>query len=417
MQRDLQLFFKNDHRAASFFRILCFAIFLFNLVWGYYFIHFYPELYENLMLRYVVSLSFFLLFVTSFLSDFVLKNIYRLFLFPSLLAATEIIFLAYMTNFDLHYSMGIVLVLYGVSIGCFTPGLFHFYSISVLIGSLFASLSYQTPNSLTFALSAITSYTCLLFAMSIRFHLLKQIKKNAKLIEQQQKEIIQTEKRAALGRMASGLSHEINTPLSVALGSLELIDKIDPHHQLESYLGKVRGACLRIQNVIQKLNSFTRETTYNMTTQMSVQELVDSSLIFYQSKILNYGIRFECSIQNGDTFIICHPNQIIQVLLNLIDNAIEACTLSKEKWIKVASYNLEGQVVFKISDSGSGINLNHANKIKDPFYTLNENAYKSGMGLSIADSIIQVHKGELFYDVSQSSSTFVVKLPISQIEI
>ena len=77
------------------------------------------------------------------------------------------------------------------------------------------------------------------------------------------------------------------------------------------------------------------------------------------------------------------------MLLNLIDNAIEACTLSKENGLK-ASYNLEGQWILKLATLDLGINLNHANKIKDPFIHSMKNAHKSGMGPSIADSIIQV---------------------------
>lgn len=124
------------------------------------------------------------------------------------------------------------------------------------------------------------------------------------------------------------------------------------------------------------------------------------------------GIQF-ILIPYDDVSIVCKASQISQVLMNLINNSIDALTAMNEKWIKVTIIDEEKFLIIRIIDSGKGID-EIADKIMDPFFTTKPTGKGTGLGLSISKTMMKDQGGDLLYIPKQDNTTFELRIPIEQ---
>jgi two-component system CheB/CheR fusion protein len=228
--------------------------------------------------------------------------------------------------------------------------------------------------------------------------------------------LVEKSQLAVLGEVAAGVSHEVNSPLMIFSYSLHQLKR----HLKEDHLDKERISTLiekmtrmieRISNIVNALKVYSVAPNDDKFEQVDLHEVIDESLTLCNSKLSTLGIKIVNEQVDCDIICMAKKSQISQCLLNLVNNAIEACEDLPDPVIEINTFIKESYGFIAISDNGIGVSDEVMSKIMHPFFTTKEIA--SGLGLSVSQGIARGHKGELFLDRSKSASTFVLKLPLA----
>ncbi len=225
-----------------------------------------------------------------------------------------------------------------------------------------------------------------------------------------------TAKMSALGEMAGGIAHEINNPLSILKGFVDLMQKNLTRGQFDAdvfrgYLEKSSSTINRISRIVQSMKRVSRETSQDNMQLASLNSLIEESLDFVQEKFRYNSIELKKTLLPDDIQVLCRPVEISQVLLNLLTNAFHA--LPQGGWVQISAEKTSSHVRILISDSGKGIPKDIRDKIFQPFFTTKDIGKGTGLGLSISRTMMQNHNGSLYLDESKSETTFVLELPLS----
>lgn len=226
-------------------------------------------------------------------------------------------------------------------------------------------------------------------------------------------------KMAALGEMSAGIAHEINNPLTVIqarafqLQQLSEINKLDKDkvNQISESISKTAD---KIARIIKSLRSFARDGSNDPMDLLSARSVVEETLEFCRSRFNGQGIDIIIDGLPEEIEVECRIVQLEQVLLNLLNNAFDAILKLEKKWVRIDGVETDAWVEISVTDSGTGIPAEIAEKIMMPFFTTKEVNKGTGLGLSISQGIIRSHGGELFYDPSSSHTRFVIRLPKNQ---
>ena len=231
--------------------------------------------------------------------------------------------------------------------------------------------------------------------------------------------LTQSAKLESIGLMASGIAHEINNPLTIISASNQRIKKknakssIDEIHQveIEKDIKKIEDTVKRISTIIQGLTSFSRNSSADPFEFVLVEKLIEDISNFTQSRLKFSETQL---LIEGDFFnkeIFCQKIALSQVLINLINNSIDAIEALEVKWIKI-KFNFEESVMsIHVIDSGKGISQKIQENIMSPFFTTKEAGKGTGLGLSICSSIIKNHNGKFFLEPNTVNTTFTIELP------
>ena len=211
--------------------------------------------------------------------------------------------------------------------------------------------------------------------------------------------LIQSEKLAAVGRLATSISHEINNPLEAITNLLYLIattDNLPP--DLTSYINTAQSELSRVCQIATQTLRFHRQAV--RATHVTAEELVTAVLNLYQGRLSNSSIRVEASYETSST-ILCFENDIRQVLNNLIANAIDAMRQSGGRLVVRAhdiTDHISGRTGIRITiaDTGHGMPPAVRARVFEPFYTTKD-LNGTGLGLWISSGIVNRHQGRLTF--------------------
>lgn len=246
---------------------------------------------------------------------------------------------------------------------------------------------------------------------------LREIKKIQALNELQRVTMISNAKMAALGEMAGGMAHEINNPLAIISGHTMILRKMQTFGELDdtslgNSLLKIDDTCQRIAKIVKGLRAFSRDTANDPKVEISIYKIIEDTLDLCQQRLTNNSIKLTIDIKN-EFNILCRPVQITQVLLNLLNNAMDAINHQKDKWIKIKVQTLGEKLIVTVTDSGNGINASVVDRMMEPFFTTKDPGKGTGLGLSISKGIIEDHGGHLRYETYQGHTQFQIELPVS----
>ena len=240
----------------------------------------------------------------------------------------------------------------------------------------------------------------------------KQVEERTKKLKEMQDSLIQSEKLASLGKMAAGIAHEINNPLtSILINSHLLLEKTDDDPYTKESLNLITEETSRCSSIVKGLLEFSRQNPPKKEP-ADINMLIanTSALLENQFKFQNIEVKkdFDSNLPN----VKIDTSKIRQVLWNLMINASEAMPDGGKLIISTSLSENEKKVVIKITDTGKGIPKENINKLFDPFFTTKESG--SGLGLAVTYGIIQQHQGSIKADSEVGrGTTFTVVLPIS----
>lgn len=222
-----------------------------------------------------------------------------------------------------------------------------------------------------------------------------------------QGKLIQSEKLNALGRLAAGLLHEVNNPLNFAFATFQLLEReqaiVDDEYAKE-LMADIRTGMERISAIVKDLKTFAYPETTDLKATFKLQTAVESAMRFTAAKTRGVDIKIEFR----DVALVGSQSHIVQVMVNLLENAADAMQVITErpKEISIQSKYLDnGRIQVIFTDNGPGIPEDIKDKIFDPFYTTKDVGAGMGMGLSICHTIIENHEGILAVESEKDSYT------------
>jgi C4-dicarboxylate-specific signal transduction histidine kinase len=243
-----------------------------------------------------------------------------------------------------------------------------------------------------------------------------ELAKTNQLLKDQQKIMAHSAKMSALGEMAGGIAHEINSPLGIITVRANQLERLLSRDQLSPEIIKreaqlIASTALRIGEIIKGLRAFAREGDKDPFEIVSVKAVIHDVLVLCQTKFKNYDIDLRINYGPDDLKIECRPVQIGQVILNLLNNSFDAVSALKEKWVLLEVAEQNNFITFSVTDSGGGISKEILPRIMEPFFTTKEVGKGTGLGLSISKGIAESHRGTLYLDTEAPNTRFVLGLP------
>ena len=226
-----------------------------------------------------------------------------------------------------------------------------------------------------------------------------------------QEQLIQSEKLAGIGILASGIAHEINNPLSGVIGMAELCMGEENPQEIKNCLTDILNCAQRIGEISKGLRSYSRIAKDGSQTLVDINEVLENSL-----KMVRLGIKTD-SVEVIKKFqpvekIEANVGEIQQVFSNLITNALQAIN-GKGGMLTLSTRSLKDTVEVKVSDNGMGIPEKYLNQIFDPFFTTKNPGEGTGLGLNIVYRIVTKYEGTIDVESKvDAGTTFTVKFPI-----
>ncbi len=234
-------------------------------------------------------------------------------------------------------------------------------------------------------------------------------------LERSQHQLIQAEKMAAVGRLTASIAHEINNPLQAIENSLHLaLHPSVNEEQRRTYLELADQEVKRLVQIVMRMLDFYRPAN-NVLQLINVNRCVSDALALAHKKLQHAHIEVISRLSNDIPPVRGVANQLVQVFLNLIINAIEAMPDGGTLWIGSAYQSETEQVVIAFRDSGPGIPPEVRAHLFEPFHTTKPTG--TGLGLTISYGIVERHQGTLEVESPPGGgATFIVKLPRAQEE-
>jgi two-component system NtrC family sensor kinase len=224
------------------------------------------------------------------------------------------------------------------------------------------------------------------------------------------RQIGQSEKMASVGRMAAGIAHEINNPLTGLLTFIHLLqDEKDLSKKGREYLEVMFNETTRMRETVLGLLNFAHEPS-SKREPLDINEVIRQGLKLLRSQKGFKGVVIEENLANGLPRVHGDANQLEQVLVNLSLNACEA--MAAGGTLSISTSGSEAEVSVAITDTGCGIKDEHLEKIFDPFFTTKPAGKGTGLGLSVSYGIVRQHGGTMEVNSKEGKgTTFTIVLP------
>jgi PAS domain S-box-containing protein len=233
-----------------------------------------------------------------------------------------------------------------------------------------------------------------------------------------QEEILRMDRLVSLGKLSSGIAHELRNPLAgIKTTAQALSEEMSKEDSRREYLNRITKEIDRLNDLLKTFFSFAKPQKLNLVD-CSVKDVINEIIPFLFKEIADQGVRFVEAYHPELPKIKVDKNQMYQVFLNLFLNAIQAMPNGGELKIEVnptISYSQDGPgqnfIKVVISDTGKGIPPNIIHRIFDPFFTTKPKGI--GLGLSITYQIIKKHGGTIKVESKlEKGTSFIINLPV-----
>jgi two-component system NtrC family sensor kinase len=244
----------------------------------------------------------------------------------------------------------------------------------------------------------------------------KKVNERAEEMKKIHSQLFRSEKLASLGKLAAGVAHEINNPLTGILTNssllLEDLEMDDPRREDVDVMVK---ETMRCREIVKRLLDFAKQSKPQKRL-ANINALIENIILLVRNQTSFRNITIEKQLTDDIPDVLVDPDQIQQVFINIILNAAEAMTKGGTLKIRSTLTSDRQSIVVSFADTGAGIPEPVRERIFDPFYTTKEHG--TGLGLSISYGIIEQHGGTIAVDsVVGKGSTFTIQLPVVSTEV
>ncbi len=234
--------------------------------------------------------------------------------------------------------------------------------------------------------------------------------------------LFQSEKQAAVGRLAAGVAHEINNPLTGVLTFTHmLLRRLDINEDIRADLETIARETDRVRKIVKGLLDFSRQTMLDQVP-TDINELVRATIGLIENQALVKGIKLQFKPEKRLPVRTVDKNQLQSVIMNMIINAFDATqpegvvTVSTNLAVSASKTEKKG-IEIVISDTGCGIPPENLDRLFDPFFTTKEVGQGTGLGLAVSYGIIERHGGTIHVQSEVGKgSTFTIWLPLEKID-
>ncbi len=254
-----------------------------------------------------------------------------------------------------------------------------------------------------------------------------------------QAKLVQTNKMTSLGFLVSGLAHEVNNPNNCIKLAAHILSKswddikpiLENHYQEEGdfaiggqlfslmkdimpqHISSITANSRRIEGIIKNLRDFAQKGVSNLNYEVDVNMVISLSASILNTQVKQHTRHFKLALEEGLPAVRGNPQQLEQVIINLVMNAIQALPDMGKKVLVATSFDREADcVVIRVKDEGEGMTKEVKDRIFEPFFSTKLDRGGSGLGLAISNFIIKEHKGSLdFESAIGRGTTAIVKLP------
>jgi len=242
-------------------------------------------------------------------------------------------------------------------------------------------------------------------------------------LEEKKQELLETQahahhasKMSALGEMAGGMAHEINSPLqaiTLLTYKLKKANLSTSAEQRSEIANRIDETVYRISNIIESLRKMSRGSSSDPFEVAALKDIVDNVIGITKERYFIKGIILKIIYHDNSETVEaeCQQTLIGQIIINLLNNAYDAVKELEEKWIKLEIFSDDEKVDFVVTDSGKGISEELREKIFDPMFTTKSIDEGTGLGLSLSLEIARKHNGSLTVDASSINTRFILSIP------
>jgi len=258
---------------------------------------------------------------------------------------------------------------------------------------------------------------CLPYLVDELENVLEEVKQSHEELVSAQQRLVQSERLASMGQISAGVAHEINNPLgTIILYSHMLLKEFKENKSVHPDLQMIVNEATRCKNIVRGLLDFSRQSRVSKTPTAlsSVMEAV-KTIMEPQAQASNVCIR--CEIDSTVPIMMIDAEQIKQMLVNLVQNGIDASQDGGEVHIAVRLKQPGDMVEIRVSDKGCGISEENLSKLFTPFFTTKEISKGTGLGLAISYGIVKMHSGSINVESTVGEgTTFTIEVPVKNSE-
>ena len=230
-------------------------------------------------------------------------------------------------------------------------------------------------------------------------------------LEEARMQLVQSEKLASLGRMAAGVAHELNNPLTGITVYADLLrESLEADHPAQEDLRCIMEDAERCRDIVKGLLEYSRQSDMEVRRE-DLSQVVEDAFTLIRDNAVFLHVEVKKRYHPEPLWVHCDRKLIRQVFINLFMNAVDA--MEGHGGLTVTTYQDEqGWRVAEVQDTGPGIPPEHVRSIFDPFFTTKEVGKGTGLGLSVVYGVVQRHGGEIkVKDTGPQGTTFILRLP------
>lgn len=229
-------------------------------------------------------------------------------------------------------------------------------------------------------------------------------------ISSAREQVLQTERLAAIGKMAAHVTHEVRNPLSSIALNLDLLhDELGANEEASFLLKAIEEEVERLSVLSTQYLSMARRRTPELQL-VDLKGLIESALRFIGPELERHGIKVTPVLGSAERALLVDEAQIRQVIFNLLRNSREALTEGGHIWLHLE--HKEKRLQLRVADNGAGVPPAEVAKLFDPFFTTK--AHGTGLGLAVTKQIVEAHGGELSYgERIGGGASFTLSFPLA----
>jgi two-component system NtrC family sensor kinase len=231
-----------------------------------------------------------------------------------------------------------------------------------------------------------------------------------------EKQLFFSEKMAALGKLAAGIAHEINNPLTTVLSYSEcLADELKKNPKQNDDVKMIINETIRIRDIVKNILNFARASDEAESTEVDVNQEITETVKMVQHQMNFIDIIFNLNMTPGLPKVKMGKEHLKQIVINILVNASQAMTGKGSITISTQYDREKKAVVIRCSDTGPGIKPEDVNRLFDPYFTTKKPGEGTGLGLAVSYGLLEMYGGRIKAESTHGQgATFVITLPVEE---